>query len=253
MMQVTEVNGRRYACFARFAAVSGLRHAFSIRPTDVSARTDERADQRAAARRQMAEDLGLDGDRLCYCVQVHETRIARVTRGSAPSRLEGFDAVITADAGVPIMTFSADCPLVLVYDPRTPALGMVHASWRCTVARAAGLLVQEMVDAFGCRRGDLLAGIGPSAGPAAYEVGPDVYDAAGALPRRDRLFPRRDGRMFFNLWEANRAELAAAGLREENIEVAGLCTMTRTDLFFSYRREGAGCGHFGLMAALTPA
>lgn len=58
--------------------------------------------------------------------------------------------------------------------------------------------------------------------------------------------------MYFDLWAANRAQLIATGVRSERIETAGVCTMCDRELFFSFRREGANCGHFGLLAALTP-
>ena len=107
-----------------------------------------------------------------------------------------------------------------------------------------------MVGRFACDARTLYAGVGPSAGPEKYEVGPDVYDAAAGLPDRERCFPRRDGRMFFDLWQANRGQLERAGVPTGNIEVAGVCTMSDPGLFYSYRLEGTGCGHFGLMAAV---
>ena len=38
--------------------------------------------------------------------------------------------------------------------------------------------------------------------------------------------------------------------QKQKIERAGVCTLCRNDVFYSFRREGPGCGHFGLMAAL---
>jgi hypothetical protein len=40
-----------------------------------------------------------------------------------------------------------------------------------------------------------------------------------------------------DLHAANRAILLEAGLSPQNIFASDLCTATRTDLFFSYRRE----------------
>lgn len=252
-MRFFHVGDRRYTQFERLAQEAGLAHAFSTRPHDVSARVDEQAGERAARRAAMAADLGLDPVRLHHCEQIHRTQLAVIDASAAPGRYEGFDALVTDQPGAALMTFSADCPLVLLFDPRRRALGMAHASWRCTTALITRQLVLAMQTHFGCRPGDLLAGVGPSAGPEQYEVGEDVYAAAAGLPRREQLFPRRDGRMVFDLWEANRLLLIESGVRPEHIELAGLCTMTRTDLFYSYRREGPGCGHFGLMAALRPA
>ncbi len=248
-MQFDRINGRRYAFFEQLLSEPGLAHAFSTRPEDVSARDDALAAQRHQRRLQMARDLGLNPENLCYCVQVHTPRIAIIDGQRETGRLEGCDAVVTDRPNTPLMTFSADCPLVVLYD-RRGVLALVHASWRCTVSRAVVLAVEAMQSRFGSRPEALLAGIGPSAGPEQYEVRGDVFDAAVALPDRGACFPRRDGRMYFDLWTANRLELCRAGLKPENIELAALCTMTHLDVFYSFRREGAGCGHFGLMAGL---
>lgn len=251
-MDVVTIAGRRYAQFPRLRAAPGLVHAFSTRPADVSPRADGREEERAARRRQMAGDLGLDPQRLTCCLQVHGLRIAvwdDAPRGGG--LLEGFDGVVTAVADVPLMTFSADCPLVLAYDPRRRVLGLLHASWRCTVGQLGRRLVELLVTRYGTVPADLRVGIGPAAGPCCYEVQDDVWQAAAELPRRDEVFLHRNGRLYFDLWQANRQLLLEAGVRDANIELAGMCTMCRNDLFFSYRREGAGCGHFGLMAALV--
>lgn len=249
-LEFFRVEGRRYARFPRLGALPGLAHAFSTRPDDVSPRDDERRAERAARRARMATDLGLDPARVCYCVQVHGTRIAVVADASTHGPFAGCDALVTDRPGAALMTFSADCPLILAYDPRRRALGAAHASWRGTVAGQARRLIEALTMHFGCDPAHVRAGVGPSAGPGCYEVREDVFAAAAGLAGRERFFPRRDGKMYFDLWEANRVQLVDAGLRPENVELARVCTMTATDVFYSYRREGPGCGHFGLMAGL---
>lgn len=249
-MHFDRIDGRTYARFDALGKMSGLRHAFSMRPLDVSARSDDRAALRDANRRQMAVDLGLDADRICYCVQVHRTDIALIDSPGPGRRIENVDAVITNQPDIPVMTFSADCPLILAFDTKARVVGLVHASWRCTCALAAKSLIETMCSRFNCRPENIHAGIGPSAGPDQYEVKDDVIAAAASLDSRDRCFKRIEGRTYFDLWEANRCQLVAAGVRAERIEVAGICTMTDSR-FYSFRREGAGCGHFGLMAAIA--
>jgi hypothetical protein len=198
----------------------------------------------------MARDLGFDPDRLRCCVQVHETRI-HVATADSPSRVEGVDAIATGEPALPLMCFSADCPLILLYAPRRRVVALAHSSWRCTVAGIIPGLIRTLQEVYGVRPEELYAGIGPSAGPQQYEVQEDVYQAASGLPNRERHFPRRDGRMFLDLWSACHAALAAAGVPGGQIECARTCTMTDNDVFYSFRREGAGCGHFGLMAGLA--
>lgn len=251
-MHYFHIADRRYAQFERLRTLPGLTHAFATRPLDVSARTDAQAPQRTARRAQMAEDLMLDPAGLHYCVQIHQTGLARVAHAEPGRAREELDGLFTDARGMPLMTFSADCPLVLVWDARQRVLGMCHASWRCTVGSITRLLIERMRDELHTDAADVWAGIGPSAGPCCYEVKDDVRLAArAAIGDPDGYFPRRDERMFFDLWQANRDQLRTAGVPAEQIEICGVCTMCRTDLFYSFRREGAGCGHFGLMAAIV--
>ena len=250
-MHFFDVEGRRYAQFEHLRHEQGLTHAFSTRPFDVSMRAGGRVDECGARRRQMVIDFGRDPEHLYCCEQVHKTRVAIVAEARGPQWLEGFDAVVTNVSRVSLMTFSADCPLVLVYDRVRGVVGMAHASWRCTVAMLPRRLAETMQQRFGCEPAALRAGVGPSAGPDQYEVKDDVYRAAAELPDRSRFFRTRGGRLYFDLWEANRSQLELVGIPRESIEIAGICTMTRTDLFYSFRREGVGCGHFCLMAGLN--
>jgi len=267
-MRTFAVESRRYAQFERLSRAAGLAHAFSTRPRNLNARARPASERE---RQDMARDLGFDPARIHYCAQAHGARIAIVPPAEAGrrsadvgersadvgersvhvgGRCEGCDGVITDQPGAALMTFSADCPLMLVFDPRRRAVGLAHGGWRGVVAGVTRRLVETMRVELGCQPADLLAGIGPSAGPESYEVREDVYEAAAGLPQRDALFPRRDGRMCFDLWAANRAQLESAGVRPEAIELAGVCTMSEAELFYSFRRDGPGCAHFALMAGL---
>jgi YfiH family protein len=225
----------------RFAALDrlpGVRHAVTTRRgLDVR----EAAADRPAAARQVARAVGLDAAALCE--QVHGADVLRVAAGGGGGQA---DALVTDRLGLGLAGFSADCPLILVADTEGPAVGIAHASWRGTVQRIARRLVEALAGDFGAEPSNLVACISPSAGPCCYEVGADVVAAAadGLGDDSERFFPRRAGRRCFDLWSANRQELLAAGLRAENVHVAGVCTICRNELFPSYRAEGAAAGRF---------
>ncbi len=248
-MQTRLIEDRRYLQFSELADEPGLVHAFSTRPHNMSPKADVEAGA-DANRAQFALDFDLSPNQLSFARQIHEPKLAVIDATHEPGPVLDVDGLLTATSGRALMTFSADCPLVLVYDPQTPAVGTAHASWRCTVANIATALVERMSREFGSQPGDCFAAIGPGAGPEHYEVRNDVYDAASHFPDRDRFFPRRDGRMYFDLWAANTAQLAAAGVAGARIFCSGLCTMTHTELFYSNRAEGGIRGLFALLVAL---
>jgi hypothetical protein len=165
------------------------------------------------------------------------------------------DAMMTDRPGVALVMRYADCTPILAFDPVRGVIGIAHAGWRGTVAGMAWHLTRAMVEAYGCRPADLRAGVGPSIGPDRYQVGDEVVAAArahygeDALPALFRRDPA-DGTAYFNLWEANRRDLLRAGLDPDHIAVAGLCTATRTDEFYSHRAERGRTGRFGALMML---
>jgi YfiH family protein len=200
-----------------------------------------------AAAGHIAKTLGLDG--IAYLEQVHGGDALVCEKGGLTGHGDG---LVTAKAGVGVLGKSGDCPIVLIADKRRRAVGFAHASWRATVAGIVPAVVGRMVD-LGCSPAELVACIGPSAGPECYEVGEEVRKAAlrGIGPHAATFFqPGPRGRDHFDLWAANVDALARVGLELGNIHVAGMCTLCRNDLFPSHRREGARAGRFAAVIGL---
>ena len=122
-----------------------------------------------------------------------------------------------------------------------------HAGWRGTVSKILTLTVQALQQQYGTQPADVVAAIGPSICPEVYEVGAEVIDAVEqAFGSKEMLITRENGqgKGHFNLWEANRVQLLALGVKPANIEVAGICTYQNSDAFFSARRSGSLAGRF---------
>ena len=180
--------------------------------------------------------------RLYKSRQVHSNRIAIVTRSTG--ELNGFDALIAATPGIGIAISTADCVPILLYAPDRRVVAAVHAGWRSSVLQIARLTVEQMSNDFGCNPRLMLAGIAPSIGPEAFEVGEEVPNAfrnAGINITPFHYINPASGKSHIDLKLANFLQLTAAGLDEENIEVADACTFTDHS-FLSARRLGVDCG-----------
>jgi len=188
------------------------------------------------------------------CWQVHGADV-RVVRGreDSDSELEHCDALTTREPGVLLGVKTADCVPVLLADARTGACAAVHAGWRGTLAGIVGRALSKMSEEFGARAGDVRAAVGPAALGCCYEVGPEVVEAFRArFPRADSLLaPTRAGHALINLHEANRAQLAEAGVRAERVHLLPLCTICRPELFFSYRRDKPVHGRTGRLLSVV--
>lgn len=201
--------------------------------------------------RRMYAALGVNGDRASTVWQVHSADVVYAA-GPVPGRrwLAAADAMMTDQPDTPLAMRFADCTPILVCDTRRGAVGMAHAGWRGTVQGISGELVRAMVEAFGSRPADLVAGIGPSIGPEHYQVGEEVVEAVKAhFGATDGLIARNpdDGTAYLDLWAANRLDLERAGVAQ--VEVAGLSTAAHTSEFYSHRAEKGRTGRFGAVIA----
>jgi hypothetical protein len=195
--------------------------------------------------------LAFELDSLVTCKQVHGDRVIDVKKkGEVENSFlyyqEEADAMITRVPGLVLMVRIADCVPIMFFDPRQKVVGIAHAGWRGTVKGIAAKTVGALTSQYNSDPADIVAGIGPCIGPCCYEVD----DHVGFLYREgfsygERLVEKRDGRNYLNLWEANRRQLLDMGIREENIELAGLCTSCHAQTFFSHRREQRGTGRCG--------
>jgi purine-nucleoside/S-methyl-5'-thioadenosine phosphorylase / adenosine deaminase len=183
---------------------------------------------------------------LAGCWQVHgaDVRVVQSVEDAKPAENTlgetiYCDVIVSNANGVLAAVKTADCVPILLGDRLTRAFAAVHAGWRGTLATAVVVAVQRLKDEYGVKPENLRVAIGASAGPCCYEVGSEVIDAfttrfgSGA----DLFTTTRPGHAMVDLLKANRDQLQSAGVIPERIHTAPICTMCRTDLFFSYRKE----------------
>ena len=86
---------------------------------------------------------------------------------------------------------------------------------------------------------DLVAWLGPAAGPQAYEIGEEVFDAfVSRDARAEAAFaPTRPGHWKVDLYALARQRLVDAGIAQMDIHGGGLCTIGDPKRFFSHRRD----------------
>lgn len=196
--------------------------------------------------------LGLDLARVAYLRQVHGVAVRSVDGVQGGCAGKG-DVLLATRPGPSLAVFTADCLPVVLFDPVEPRLALAHVGWRGTVESALRAAVTVLARE-GAIPGRLVAAVFPSIGPCCYEVdGPVIGPLRAAFPDRweEWVEPAGAGKWRLDLWAANRAQLEAAGVLPDRIVNPRLCTACRSDLFFSYRREGSR-GRLVTLAALPP-
>jgi len=195
----------------------------------------------AANRHRLADELGLQRDRLVWMEQVHG-RNAEVVDGPRTAAVEATDALVTAEPGLALVALCADCVPVLLADPEAAVVGAVHAG---RVGARVGVVPSalEAMTKAGAAVERIEVLLGPAACGECYEV-PAAMQAdveqhlPGSASKTRKGTPGLDIRA--GLWQ----QLAEAGVAK--IGVDPRCTIEDTTLF-SHRREGTT----GRLAALT--
>ncbi len=202
----------------------------------------------AANRQLLCQEIGVPTSQLFLPFQTHEDRIAildeaflSLSASDQKTFLNGVDALITSTPNICIGVTTADCVPILLYDPVCKVAAAIHAGWRGTVKHLASKTVKLMAAQLHSNPTDIVAIIGPSISPTAFEVGEEVateFTQSGFADCILTNFPKPH----IDLWAANRQDLLEAGLRTNHIETSGLCTFTLHEQFFSARRLGIQSG-----------
>ena len=170
--------------------------------------------------------------------QVHGNVVHAATRDTATLRPPG-DGLVTAEPGVMLGIFSADCVPILMVDPKNKIAGAFHAGWRGVLADIASVGVRAM-EKLGARAAEIRAAMGPSIGQCCFEVDAELGDRFGREIEGAQNHTRagRLGKAFIDLRGVVHDQLERAGLDVSKIASVGPCTRCASDKFFSRRAVG---------------
>lgn len=164
---------------------------------------------------------------------------------SISNEVEDTDAFITKMKNVGLMIKLADCQGIVLFDPVKNVLACVHAGWRGLVKNVSGHTIAAMKKYFGVDPATLQVSISPSLGPCcAFFSEPEKE-----LPASFAKYI--DDQKRVNLWDYSADQLKANGIIPQNLEIARVCTVCGAGgKFFSFRRDHAVSGRFGVVAVL---
>lgn len=249
-----ETSGIFYYRFENLDRFKSVRHGIFSRKGGVSSRPFDSlnvsrglgdSDENILENRCRIDGL-MGGGKTRYARQVHGSDLLFFSGSDAGEDLERpcGDALITARPETQLGIQVADCQPVLVYDPVRHVAAAVHSGWRGSIKNIIGHTVKGMEERFGCQPGDILAGIGPSLGPCCSEF----VNFRREIPKN--FWSYRIDETHFDFWALSVAQLCDAGLRPGSVELSGICTRCRTDLFYSYRGEKV-TGRFAAVIGLV--
>ncbi len=185
--------------------------------------------------------IGVPRDALYACTQVHGRDVVVIAGGEDPLEVAArkADALVTPAPDVAVAVRTADCAPVLLALDDGSAVAAAHAGWRGAVGGVLEETVAALCAPSASSRARVVAAVGPCIGADAFEVGPEVVDAAraaaGDVDGLVRPSPAGGDRALLDLGGLCVALLRRAGV--ERVERVGGCTFTEEDAYFSHRRD----------------
>lgn len=192
-------------------------------------------------------------------VRPYQTHTDNVKVVRKIEKLEDTDGIITNKKEIALITTSADCISLLLYDPVKKAIGSIHSGWKGTLKGIIVKAIEKMVTEYQSNPEDIICCICPSIRQCCFEVDEDVkdlfYNKYKELKNIDEIIKLGDKKedkqkYYIDTVKINIELLKNIGLKEENIIDSNICTMCHSKEFHSYRADGKDFGVNGAIIAI---
>jgi len=261
-MEKLKNNELKTYTFSSFSAFSEITHFVSTRlggesegdfaTLNLSLTIGDESEKVEENRQKLCEKMNISLNKTMFMQLIHGDTVREVKYSDLHENdyhLNIFpetDALITNEKGICLFVLTADCVPLIMYEPDSHAIAVIHAGWKGTVKKLAQKTALKMQELYGSNLANMRVGIAPAAGSCCYEIGAEVEaQFLSAFPNEKEVVLAREGKKYLDLAEANRIQLLEIGLQKENIEMSGICTICQHETFFSYRKEGGKTGRFG--------
>lgn len=180
--------------------------------------------------------------------QTHSSNVKIIKEDNIYNPLEDTDAVITNLKNVALVTISADCQNITVYDKEKEVIANVHSGWKGTLNKILSKTINLMIKEFNTNPKDLIIYISPSIQKCCFEVGEQLakdfekefdyindFITIGDIKDNEQKY-------YIDTVKINTEELNKLGVLKENIFTDNICTKCENNKYHSYRidRELAG-------------
>jgi len=174
---------------------------------------------------------GAAPDHIVWMDQIHSPTVEFVDQvNGAGMILQKTDGVMTNQSGALLITKTADCVPILLWNEREKTIAALHCGWRGFLAGIIGSFA-KLCQQRGLRPEQFTAFLGPHLRVDNFEVQQDFLDALAA-PHRHLLI-QREGKSFFDITRGVFELLESTGIH--SIEDCGIDTFSSPE-YFSYRR-----------------
>lgn len=222
----------------------GVKNIMSLKPIDIKGDEDYFVKELP----KVLDDIGLDYSSINVTRQVHSNNIVYVN-GNGNGDVNFYDETdgLIGGHGDVLVIKSADCLPVIVYDSVNARIAAVHSGWKGTANSIVKEAITKMLS-LGSNASELKIYVGPHIQKTSFEVMDDVKNVFEKnFKYKDIIFKKDEKHYLIDLGRAVKLDAMSLGVKEENIYVSCLDTVT-DKRFHSYRRDKKD---YGLMYTMV--
>ncbi len=165
-------------------------------------------------------------------VWLEQTHSNQVVKADPLIQQVAADASYTDQANTVCAVLTADCLPVLLASKEGTQIAAIHAGWRGLLAG----IIANTVNALNTT--ELVAWLGPAISPDCFEVGAELRDL---FVNKSTVFATafkitQQNKYLADIYQLATIELASIGITQ--VYGGDFCTVTDTQRFYSYRRDG---------------
>lgn len=248
--------GIEYIQFKRLLEYPEVTHCYTMRSNNQLNFQIKNTDFFRQSCDRILKSLNLENTAVVRTYQTHTDNVKIVKK---IEKLEDTDGIITNKKEIALITTSADCISLLLYDPVKKAIGSIHSGWKGTLKRIIIKAIEKMITEYHSKPEDIICCICPSIRQCCFEVDEDVkdlfYNKYKNLKNIDEIIKLGDKKedkqkYYIDTVKINIELLKNIGLKEENIIDSNICTMCHSKEFHSYRADGKSFGVNGAIIAI---
>jgi YfiH family protein len=179
--------------------------------------------------------------KITHSNNIHKVTLQDLAKGSLSEEnsLMNVDALYTELMGVVLPVFHADCIPILLFDPTSKLIGVIHAGWVGTLSKITTAFIHQWINQEHVNPKDILVYIGPALSMANFQVKDDVIQQV--TNKTPEFLPYLDLKSkeeaYFDAVGMNIHQLLTCGVSKNNITYLNECTYDNPDLYYSYRKE----------------
>lgn len=189
----------------------------------------------------LADILNVDANKFTYVHQHHSDIIMEVTSSDVGKGVNAFedglecDALYTRMKGIPLCIFHADCVPIFFIDEKEDLVGIIHAGFKGTMKHIAYKAIKEVISKENLHVKDLKFYIGPFRMKQSFEI-----DESSKASIVEAGFIEAIINGHFDNGLANILDLRKLGVKDEQIEMANMDTLSDNRFYSAYQKTPVG-------------